>query len=153
MNHLHIQLHISSCPSDQTGSSDFRHPRRYIVFCNQISASENALLSHIVTCLGQMMQVLPIEGEFGGTVLIICVLAVGTIAVHVWSDVKTTHLWICGVFVHPVIKKTVKYSLLILKGFMFLLNIVVIRVRDPIHEALNYVFCVRNSHATAFDCD
>lgn len=50
------------------------------------------------------MQVLPVEGAFGGTVLITCVLAVGTIAVHVWSDVKTTHLWICRVFVHPVIK-------------------------------------------------
>lgn len=43
MNHLHIQFHISSCPSDQTGSSDFRRPRRYTVFCNQISVLENAL--------------------------------------------------------------------------------------------------------------
>jgi len=44
MNHLHIQLHISSCPSDdQTGSSDFQRPRRYIAVCNHINALDNVL--------------------------------------------------------------------------------------------------------------
>lgn len=57
-----------------------------------------------------MKQVLPVEGDFGGTVLITCVfVAVGTTAVHLWSDVKTTHLCICKGVAHSVIK-TIKES-------------------------------------------
>lgn len=47
MNNLHIQLHISSCPSDdQTGSSDFRRPRRYTAVCNHKSVLDHVLLAN-----------------------------------------------------------------------------------------------------------
>lgn len=56
-----------------------------------------------MTRLGQVKQVLPVEGDFGGTVLITRVLvAVGTAAVYVWSNVQTTHLCICLGFAHSV---------------------------------------------------
>ncbi len=54
-----------------------------------------------------MRQVLPVEGDFAGTVLITGVLvAVGAAAVYVWSDVQTTHLGICLGVAHSVMHLT-----------------------------------------------